>query len=67
VTAAELEAVVKRSPERWDAFFAAFNGPDGDALVSPGSVWPVGLHADEVHQRFVAELFRECDGVGRSD
>lgn len=47
--------------------FAAFNGPDGDALMALGGVWPDGLHVDEVVHRFVAELFREHDGIGLAD
>jgi putative intracellular protease/amidase len=47
--------------------FAAVNGPDGDAVVAPGTWWPDGLHFDDVFHRFVAEVFREHDGIGRSD
>ncbi len=128
---AELEAVVERSPENWEAFFSALtaavapharilvselaiplylfdrfgshpdwpeirrlayldwrvvmvetaerygarvvptfeanNGPDGDAFVGSESVRPDGLHADEVAHRFVAEIFRERDGIGPGD
>jgi len=67
----DWRSIMVETAERYGArvvpTFAAFNGPDGDALVGPGSVWPDGLHADEVHHRFVAELFREHDGIGRAD
>lgn len=67
----DWRVVMVETAERYGArvvpTFAAFNGPDGDALVGPGSVWPDGLHADEVHHRAVAELFREHDGIGRAD
>jgi lysophospholipase L1-like esterase len=67
----DWRAVMVETADRYGArvvpTFAAFNGPDGDALVSPGSAWPDGLHVDEVVHRFVAELFCQHDGIDRGD
>ena len=67
----DWRVVMVETAERYGArvvpTFAAFNGPDGDALMALGGVWPDGLHVDEVVHRFVAELFREHDGIGRAD
>jgi hypothetical protein len=71
VTYLDWRGVMVETAERYGArvvpTFAAFNGPDGDALMALGGVWPDGLHVDEVVHRFVAELFREHDGIGRGD
>jgi hypothetical protein len=45
--------------------FEALKGPDGDALMALGGAWQDGLHVDEAVHRFVAELFREHEGMWR--
>jgi hypothetical protein len=63
----DWRVVMVETAERFGArvvpTFEAFNGPDGDALVARETAWPDGLHVDEVAHRFVAELFREHDGI----
>jgi len=67
----DWRVVMVETAERYGArvvpTFEAVNGPDGDAFLWTGSVRPDGLHADEVAHRFVAELFREHDGIGPGD